>query len=177
MGTQIQIYLAPDDVSDFERSLKSMGILILKRSSPVARPVISDTAKVQTAETVGVDGYFVKANDIERVLMRTISEQNYSIVDALQSPVIEFFGCHFDGKTLKRGRLFYDRGFYDAVGGWIDKPKEFETLAKDVFKLAKKMFHKDQKLDAYIGPKAREWQSKFHGAFISASFAPTKNSG
>ena len=171
MGKQMQIYLAPEDVAEFETALKSRGLVILRRSSSRAQPVISDTAKVQKAETTAIDGYIVKASDIEHVSMRAVSKEAHWTVDALRSPVIEFFGCHFDGKTLKRGRLFYDQGFYDSAGAWVDKPKDFDALAKDVFKFARKTFPKDPNLDAYVGPKAREWQLKSHGAFVSLSFS------
>jgi hypothetical protein len=43
MGKQIQVYLMPDDVADFESALKSSGVLMLKRASPDGRPIISDT--------------------------------------------------------------------------------------------------------------------------------------
>jgi hypothetical protein len=176
MGKQIQIYLAPQDVIDFELALKSRGAVILRRSSPERRPAISGTARVQTPEATGVDGYIARADDIEHVSLRAVPAQSVWAVDSLRSPVIEFFGCHFDQKTLKRGRLFYDPGFYDAKGTWVEKPKDFEDWAKDIFKLARKMFKKDSKLDAYIGPEAKEWQSKAQVSFVSLSFAP-KGSG
>jgi hypothetical protein len=173
MGKQIQIYLVPEDVTEFESALKSMAAVILKRSSPKTQPVISETARLQTTETVRIDGYIARICDLEHVSMRAIPEQAHWTVDALHSPVMEFFGCHFDGKTLKRGRLFYDQGFHDAAGVWIDKPKDFDAFAKNVFKLARKMFINDLNLHAYVGPKAREWQSESHGAFVSFPFVPS----
>jgi len=175
MGKQIQIYLAQEDAADFESALKASGAIILKRSSTESRPLVSDTARAQSADGVGVDGYIVRSNDLEHVSMRAVPAQGYWTVDGLHSPVVEFFGCHFNGKTLRRGRLFYDEGYYDAAGMWVDKPKEFNSWARSVFGLAKKRFKKDPKLDAHVGPKAKEWQTKFNGAFESISFALPKN--
>ena len=167
------LYLMPEDVIDFELTLRSNDATILRRLSPERRPVISDTAIIQTPESTGVDAFLVRAVDIEDVSLRVVPGREYWTVDSLRSPVIEFFGCHFDGKTLKRGRLFYDKGYYDAAGAWFDKPRDFNSWAKDIFRIARKMFKKDPELDAYVGPKAREWHSKSHGGLVSVSFAST----
>ena len=168
----MQIYLTPEDVADFESALRAHSDVILSSSSSSPRPVVAASVIVQTPETKCADGYIVRPGDVGRVSMLAVSPQDRWTVDALRSPVIELFGCHFDGKTLKRGRLFYDQGFYESTGVWVEKPMDFDAWAKDVFKLARKMFKRDPKLDAYVGPRAMEWHSKFNGTFVALSFAP-----
>lgn len=171
MGKQIQLYLVPEDISEFEAVMQQKGVAILRRYSSESKPEVAGTAVFRTPESTGVDGFLVRREDLEVVASRSVPEQAHWVVDALRSPVIEFSGCNFDGKILKRGRLFYDTGFYETSGLWVDKPQVFQDWAKDVFKFARKIFPKDENLGAYVGSNARHWQSTSQGTFVSLSFA------
>ncbi|MBV8731721.1 MAG: hypothetical protein JO336_18090 [Acidobacteriia bacterium] len=177
MGKQIQLYLIPEDIALFEEKLRSNDIAIIRRYSLDPRPVISDTIVVKATETVGADGFLVRHGDIGDVGLQYVPERAHWVVDGLRSPVIEFFGCNFDGKTLKRGRLFYETGFYEISGLRVEKPKTFQNWAMDVFKLARKMFMKDEKLGAYIGENTSQWQSEAHGILVSVSFVQPRDAG
>jgi len=177
MSKQIQIYLAPEDVIEFERVLKLIGVLILERTSRLARPVLLEAIEAKREEANGLDNYLVRSDQLDSVLTRAVPKQGCWTIDSLHSPVIEFSGCHFDGKTLKRGRLFYDEGYYDDRGIWIDKPDQFLLTGKEIFRLARQMFRKDRSLDAYVGPKAGEWRERSQGAFVPLSFARMPTDG
>src|SRR4051812_30321717 len=105
MGRQIQLYLLPQDIVDFEVALESRDTAMLKRLSPDPRPVFADTAIVETSELTCADSYLVRTSDCDRVLLRAIPSRGIWTIDDLRSPVIQFFGCHFDNRSLKQGRL------------------------------------------------------------------------
>ncbi|HWZ31951.1 MAG TPA: hypothetical protein VNX18_11480 [Bryobacteraceae bacterium] len=169
MGKQLQLYLMPEDAREFERVLAPDHVLILNRYSSDGRPVISETATLPSPEMTAVDGYLVRSSDVGQVFYRNVPAQSRWIVDILRSPCIEFFGCHFDGTTLKRGRLFYDSGFYDDADNWVDKPADFQRWAKAVFRVARKCFKRELELGAYVGPRAKKWRDESHGTFLDFS--------
>jgi hypothetical protein len=74
----------------------------------------------------------------------------------VESEVIEFSGCEFDGTVLLRGRLYFQTDFLvgDAIA---PKRKEFLEWADRVFRLTKKSLHRSKILDAYLGDAAEKW--------------------
>lgn len=94
-----------------------------------------------------------------------IERQGCWVINTLHSEVIEFSGCHFDGKTLKRGRLFYDSGFYKA-DRWEEKSSHFQKWAEALFRAVKRSLKRVPALDAYVGEDADRWCSA-GGVFVS----------
>jgi hypothetical protein len=92
------------------------------------------------------------------IKLDSIEKQGYWSVNTLFSEVIEFSGCYFDGKTLKRGRFFYESGFYDAQQ-WRDKSSRFLEWSEAMFRAAKKPLKRISSLDAYVGEDAERWRS------------------
>lgn len=78
-------------------------------------------------------------------------------LNTLFSEVVEFSGCHFNEKTLKRGRLFYDIGFYNGEQ-WQEKSPRFLKWTEIAFKTAKKSIKRAPSFDAYIGADAERWR-------------------
>ena len=87
------------------------------------------------------------------------------VVDDLRSPVVQFDGGFFDEKTLRPGRLFYDTGYYNENGEWVDKPVEFLKWADSILRMAKKMIRRDPVFDAYVGNSAADWLASTGGQF------------
>ncbi|HYO55969.1 hypothetical protein [Archangium sp.] len=84
-----------------------------------------------------------------------VPRQGYWTVDLLRSPAMELSRCFYDGKILRVGRLFYDRGFYDEAGNWVEKPASFQAWAKKVFSVARKGLQRDAALYSYVGENAQ----------------------
>jgi hypothetical protein len=96
--------------------------------------------------------------DLITVKLDPLEKQGCWSVNTLFSEVIEFNACHYDKTTLKRGRLFYDTGFYKS-DLWQEKSKHFLNWAETAFKAAKKSLKRSPSLDAYIGKDADRWHS------------------
>ena len=100
--------------------------------------------------------YLARPADVGAVAFREVAEQGYWTVDDLRSPVVELTRCYFDGKMLRSGRLFYETGYYGGDGAWVDKPKAFLAWAEALLGAARKALRREPRLDAYLGPEARE---------------------
>jgi hypothetical protein len=156
MGHQINFFLGPNDLSELETRLASVGDLtILHSRSPKPEPKVVES--VHFTE----DGkrwllYLVRSMDLSDVVLKEVPAQGHWVVNSLFSPAVELDRCHYDGRVLKRGRLYYVDGFYDERGLWVEKPEEFKTWAKRLFSAARKTLVRDKQLGAYIGPQAAQ---------------------
>lgn len=89
------------------------------------------------------------------LVFRQVPRQGCWTVDLLRSPVVELSRCFYDGTVLRRGRLYYDRGFYDEAGHWVEKTAAFQAWAKRVFSVARKGLQRDTEKHVYIGADAQ----------------------
>jgi hypothetical protein len=86
------------------------------------------------------------------------------MLDVLASPVIELSGCFFDGAILRRGRMYYVDGYYDA-GQWKVKPEAFRSWAKTILTRTRKALKKLPGFE-YIGPGAEAWLASSGGKLV-----------
>jgi hypothetical protein len=167
MGKQFQLYLLPSDTTRLVEVLRrEAGIRLLAVRSPRPEPVEGDLpirTEVQLAPLK-----CLLAPDLSipaQFKLDYIEKQNYWIVNTLFSDVIEFSGCYFDEKTLQRGRLFYNPGFFSAEE-WQEKSPQFLRWADRLFKTAKKSLKRIPSVDAYVGADAERWRSA-GGVFVA----------
>jgi hypothetical protein len=163
MGRQIQIYLATRDIDLFEEALKQRGVVFVSRSSADGRVQVLQTCKRRVASGVRTSCYLARQKDLKSIRVNHISSKVGWVVDDLRSPVIQFDGGFFDGRTLRQGRLFYDTGYYNDSGEWVNKPADFLKWADSILKMAKKLIARDRVLDAYVGSHAGEWLARTGG--------------
>jgi hypothetical protein len=173
MGRQFQVYLLPSDaVRLLEVLRQEVGLRLLASRSPEPKPIEAESPVQTSAGYTRVDCLIAPA-DLITVKLELLEKQNSWSVNTLFSEVIEFSGCHYDKTTLKRGRLFYDTGFYRSEV-WQEKSKYFLNWAETIFKTAKKSLKRSASLDAYIGKDADHWHS-IGGEFVALSIkAPSK---
>lgn len=165
MGRQFQVYLLPPDVARLlETMRKKVGLRLLSNRSLAPEPA-EIQSPVQTELGITRADCLLVPNLSVPIKLNHVEKQGHWIIDTLHSEVIEFSGCHFDGKTLKRGRLFYDAGFYKA-DRWQDKSSRFLNWAETLFRAVKKSLRRVPNLDAYVGEGAEHWRSA-GGAFVS----------
>jgi hypothetical protein len=105
--------------------------------------------------------YLVRRSDLVNVITEHVPAQGYWTVDVLRSPAVEFESCYFDGKLLRRGRVYYTDGYYGADKAWVAKPPDFLVWAKAVLKVTRKSLHKDGA--DYIGRDAKAWIEREDG--------------
>jgi hypothetical protein len=173
MGRQFQVYLLPSDaVRLLEVLRQEVGLRLLASRSSEPKPMEVESPVQTSAGFTRVDCLIAPA-DLTTVKLDPLQKQNCWSVNTLFSEVIEFSGCHYDKTTLKRGRLFYDTGFYKSEV-WQEKSKYFLNWAEAIFKTAKKALKRSSNLDAYIGKDADIWHS-LGGDFVELSIkAPPK---
>lgn len=158
MGRQFQVYLLPSDAANLVELIRQqVGLSLLASRTPTPNRIEIETPIRINAGFARVD-CLLAPDDSAVVKIEHLEKQNQWTVNTLFSEVIEFNGCHFDERTLKRGRLFYDKGFYlDEL--WLEKSINFLKWAELVFKVAKKSLNRISSLDAYVGADAAQWRS------------------
>jgi hypothetical protein len=168
MGRQINFFLGPNDQIELEARLRKVDeLLILHSRSPGPEPHIVDTMNVTHDGKQWLFLYLVRRDDLSAVRTQEVAAQGYWHVDELRSPVVEADRCYYDGKILRRGRLYYVNGYYGAQDQWIEKPEEFKAWAKRLFAVARKTLTFDKKLLAHIGPEAAELRLRGRVEFTS----------
>ncbi len=159
MSHQVNYFLTPSDMQAvFERIKKAGPVLVLSWRSPSPSPLVVHEQDLMS-ETKWFSFHLVRPDDLPLVVCRHVPTQGYWVVDEQKSSVIEFGGCYFDDKILRRDRMYYTDGDYDANGTWVEKSDEFKKWAKAVFRAAKKGMTclKHVYSGWYIGPEAQQW--------------------
>ena len=90
--------------------------------------------------------------------MNYVAAQKYWTFESFHSPLLEYQRCFFDGRVLRRGRLYYIDGAYGDKDVWIEKSEEFKKWAKSIFSAAKKTLAHEEGF--YFGPGALVWMKK-----------------
>lgn len=155
MGHQVEFFLGPNDLRELEARLKKVGeLMILHRRSDRPAPRILESIDLREGGAPWLFYYLVRPDDLRAVEFREVPAQGYWAVDVLTSSVVELSRCYFDGKILRRGRLYYTDGFYAEDDRWIEKPRAFKSWANRVFAAARKTLRLSRELSAYVGAEA-----------------------
>jgi len=143
----------------FRGALEQRGdVKFVAWSSPNAAPKILDTSTGRNEHGFRSHCYLVRPQDIAKLRFKRVPGQDYWLLDSeLSALVMEFNGGFFDGTLLRRGRLFYETGYYDSSGAWVAKPEDFIKWSESITRLAKRLLQHDAVFDAYFGDSAREW--------------------
>lgn len=157
MGHQINFFLGPNDELDLERRLRNVDELtVLHKRSPTPEPRVVNSMNLTQDGKQWLFLYLVRPADLIAVRTREVAAQGYWMVDDLTSPVVEAHRCYYDGKILRRGRLYYVDGFYDNQDSWVEKPMDFKTWTRRLFAAVRKPLTYDKRRGAYIGPEAAQ---------------------
>src|SRR5262249_51518887 len=114
MGKQFQVYLLPTDAAILVETLhERVAFRLLSTRSSRPEPVEAESPVLTESGFTRADCLLVPDLSVS-IKLDYIEKQALWVINTLHSEVIEFSGCHFDGQTLKRGRFFYDPGFYGA---------------------------------------------------------------
>lgn len=165
MGHQVNYYALYEDFARIESKLRSIEpMVILHSRSPTATPRIVPALNFRDEKGIWLFCHLVREADLHAVMTEYVSAQGYWTIDVLRSPVIECDGCFFDGKILRRGRMYYTDGDYDANRTWVEKPEGFRRWASAILRATKKCI---QKLGSrYIGPEAAKWLETSGGKLV-----------
>lgn len=162
MGHQVNYYLGPEDFRELEQRLRKIHpMAVIHSRSPSAVPRVVSSFEVEDGDALWLFFFLVREDDIDAVRLTEVPTQHYWSVDESRSPVIQFMRCFFDGKVLRRGRLYYNDGYWNADKVWTSKPEPFRKWARSVLAATRRML---QPMDGeYIGREARAWQESSGG--------------
>lgn len=165
MGRQVNFHAIPADVAALEATItKVEPMLILHVRSPTAEPRVVSSLHIEENGKPWLFYYLIRESDLKSIIMQHIAEEHWR-VDYLRSPAIEFTSCYFDGKILRRGRLYYVGGFYGEDDAWVEKPADFRRWGDKVLKATKKFLQRHE--GDYIGQDALNWVQRDNGQLVT----------
>jgi len=161
MSSQSNLFLTPADQSLLEQRLKKQcPVVFLDYRLERAAPQLLSTLVVDDYGETWLTVFLAHPASLGALVFEHVPRQGYWMVDLDRSPVIELSRCFYDGGILRRGRVYYSKGFYDGTGQWVEKPAEFLEWAKKVFSVTRKGLQRDGELSSYVGPDAEEKRQK-----------------
>ncbi|ASF45336.1 hypothetical protein [Methylovulum psychrotolerans] len=156
MGKQINFYLLPSDLDALESKLKDACLLIILHSkSSSSSPRELSNLNLTENNHRWLFYYFVHPDDIDSLVINFVPKQNHWVIDVLRSPIIEVTSCFYDGKILRRGRVYYTDKFYGKNDEVVEKTENFKKWAQQIFLVTKKNLLKLNK--DYIGEETKQW--------------------
>lgn len=165
MGRQIQLYLLPEDLEALKQSFRQMGgVCFVSQSSFTSEPqILCEETRTESNISARLSCYLVRDTDLNTIRLKHISDKVGWIVDDLRSPVVQLDSGYFDGRILRRGRIYYETRYYGDDGRRIDKQLDFIKWAESIMKITKKLFKRNPEFDAYIGMNANKWLADTNG--------------
>jgi hypothetical protein len=166
MSQQVNFYVSPTETAALEEAWRSLGSMsVLHSRSNDAGPRVLPSSDLEEAGQRWLFFQLVRTDDLKSVVMRNVPAQGYWTVDVVKSPVVELTRCFFDGRILRRGRLYFVDGFYGADGEWVDKGEDFKKWGKSLLSATKKKLARHE--SDYIGEEARSWLESSGGSLVS----------
>jgi hypothetical protein len=163
MGRQVNFYMLADDLLEFEKILHSKeNILLVEARLSAPELQIIDTLVVPEMGKTPLLLYLVREKDIEEVIIKSVA-QKYWAIDILRSPVVELMRSYHNESIVRRGRLYFQPGFYDDNNCWMDKSQEFIKWANSLLRWVRQNYKRDSETGFYVGPGAWKWVSERKG--------------
>ena len=135
-------------------------LLILHSRSDKPKPRIVESTDFKENGKQWLFYYLIRPDDLSTLTLEEVPEQRCWSIDVLSAPVVELSRCYFDGKILRRGRLYYTQGFYGEDDRWVEKPEPFRSWAKRLLAAAHRTLKFDHDVSAYVGPEAEALRAK-----------------
>jgi hypothetical protein len=158
MGRQVNFYMHPNDLLEFEADLRSRSTIYLLQSKwPSSEPCYVSSTHLKLGQRLDLTDltvYLCRQEDAKHLAVQHRSSLGYWTVDIRLSPVLEFWRSYFDGKVLKRGRLYYKpEGRTPGFVKWADS----------LIRRVRRTYIKE---DFYVGPHAAKWRAECDGKFL-----------
>lgn len=166
MGHQLTLFLSPQDTMQLEERLRSaLPMVILHSRAPTQHPRIVTTLNWNEGGVPWLYFFLVRAEDVPSLVLTHVPAQGYWSLDVIRAPVVEFNRCFFDGRLLRRGRIYYREWFYDSDGCRVEKGKEFGSWARRIVTVAKRgLMRRD---GDWIGADALAWLTQSGGTLAT----------
>jgi len=161
MGRQVNFYMHPDDIADYEQVLKADGnVCFLEEPTPTPQIKIRQTLAVPETGKRWIDLYLARESDLPHIVVKHVPVQDYWLIDVVRSLAVQFDTSYYNGEVLGRGRLYFQTGYYDSNDQCIDKPEEFVRWADRLLRWIRRHYKRDPETGFYLEPHAWEWVAK-----------------
>jgi hypothetical protein len=110
VGKQVNFYLLPSDFTTVQAAIESAGpVKFLTDRTRDDRPREIDSLVVIPDEMgrMPLRVYAVRPEDLHSVKTKWIEQQGHWIIDQFDSPVLEIDRCYYDGRVIRRGRIYF----------------------------------------------------------------------
>lgn len=165
---QINFFMHPDDLLEFEQVLgDARQVSFIQEPLQSEIPVLVDSLINNVGGSTWLRAYVVRKPDYPKISSYFVKGQGYWLIDEKRSPVVEIMRSFFDGKIVRRGRLYYCTGYFDDKENWLEKDADFVSWGKQLTTLIRRKYTRDKETGYYIGPHAYRWKIETGGAFIS----------
>ena len=167
MGKQVNFYLLPSDFTTVQAAIESAGpVKFLTDQTRDDRPREIDSLVINPDEMgrIGLRVYAVRPEDLHSVKTKWIEQQGHWIIDQFDSPVLEIDRCYYDGRLIRRGRIYFatDLRFRAAL-----PDQDFVRWGTAVLSRVRRRLLLDRHLHsfAYVSEAVIEWLHAHGGRF------------
>jgi hypothetical protein len=151
MGKQVNFYFTGVDTESFDGLLRERSdCAIIKLPQKTNSLVLSEDSLFHT-QSEWLKLYLTGSGFMNDVKSKYIAAQSYWLIDDLRSPVLEYTRSAMHDKTLRRGRIFFEPGYFDVAGKWTDKDPEFVAWAMAIMELVEVVSVRKDSSGTYIG--------------------------
>ena len=143
MGRQINFYMSREDQFEIDAVMhaKMPELVVLRHRTTKPELQLVNGTLDNTLEVKVM--YLALKSQIEEVVFKNESSQDWYHIDQLRSPVIEYSRSTMPpndprGNVLRRGRLYYQPSHFDESDALVHKNPEFLKSAQKIFGLFKR---------------------------------------
>ncbi len=155
MGKQVNFYANNDDLREVQAKLEAEDVVFVESRFPKQQIETVGTLLVPVMEESALRLNLMRGQDFP--LVQFNKRQDFFEIDTLRSPVIEFDRCYYNDRLMRRGRAFFETGFYDSAGDWTSKPTDFNQWGDQFLRWLRRYFIRDEATKFYMGPLTQEW--------------------
>src|SRR5947209_17601713 len=169
MGRQVNFYMLPEDLAEFELMLRDHGgVLFISDNSPTAQVQFLETLQIPDLGRTNLKLHLARAADLERIITVPIPARQIWTISEDRSWVVELFRCFYDGTVVRRGRLYYVPAYYDSEDQLVKKGQDFCEWADRLLRWIRNHYKRGSR-DGYVGPYALKWISEGKGCVSSTT--------
>lgn len=155
MGKQVNFYLTESDTRIVEKAIRELEpVIVLHMRSDDGRPRILDSLSFKGEGNYWLYYDIVREPDLGSIPLSYVNGANYWKMDVLTSPIVEFSRSFYDGKLMRRGRIYFIESYFDENDALVFKNEDFLKWARKILRVVRKILFKHG--TDYLGPEAKE---------------------
>jgi hypothetical protein len=153
LGRQVNFYMLPADQLAFENWLKKRGdVCFLQEPFKTQEIETLPTLIIPEMGKTRLRVYLAHPANLQKIILDHRSWREGWHIDFPLSPVVQFDRCYYDGKIIRRGRLYFQPRLYeDEV-----EEKQFADWADKLLRWIRRNYERRPQSFEYVGPQAKK---------------------